>query len=161
MSIWTANRSFACLSVVVGKIDFTANRTVWIHCFLPGVRFVVALMKTNTARTAGFTLTEILIVVGIIGFISAIAIPNFLKNRATAQKNSCVANLRQIDGAVQQWVLVNNKAPTDTYSLSDTLIRSYMKGSVFPLCPGGGTYTPGATVSVLTTCTLNSLGHTL
>ncbi|MFM8470514.1 MAG: competence type IV pilus major pilin ComGC [Limisphaerales bacterium] len=52
-----------------------------------------------------------MIVVAIIGLLAAIAIPNFVKARATAQKNSCVANLKQIDGAVQQWRLKIRRPP--------------------------------------------------
>ncbi|HET7626566.1 MAG TPA: prepilin-type N-terminal cleavage/methylation domain-containing protein, partial [Verrucomicrobiae bacterium] len=84
-------------------------------------------MKIKTSRKAGFTLVEIMIVVAIIGLLAAIAIPNFVRARETAQKNACVNNLRQLDGAVQQWALENGKATTDTYQLSD--IEVYLRGS--------------------------------
>jgi type II secretory pathway pseudopilin PulG len=38
-----------------------------------------------------------MIVVAIIGLLAAIAIPNFVKARATSQANACINNLRQID----------------------------------------------------------------
>jgi len=46
----------------------------------------------------------------IIGMLAAIAIPNFVKARNTAQMNACINNLRMIDGAKQQWALTNAKA---------------------------------------------------
>jgi len=93
-------------------------------------------MKTNkNIRSAGFTLVEIMIVVAIIGLLAAIAIPNFIKARTTSQKNACINNLRQIDGAIQQWALENKKSASAAVVYTD--IKDYLKNSV--ICPSGGT----------------------
>jgi len=95
-------------------------------------------MKINTSRKGGFTLVEIMIVVAIIGLLAAIAIPNFVKARTTAQKNACINNLRQIDGAKEQWALENKKKTGDACASTD--VQPYIKGQVFPTCPSTGDY---------------------
>src|ERR1041384_4419107 len=92
-------------------------------------------MNIRTSRKSGFTLVEIMIVVAIIGLLAAIAIPNFIKARTTSQMNACINNLRQIDGAIQQWALENKKDTAATVAFSD--VSSYMKNAV--TCPSGGT----------------------
>jgi prepilin-type N-terminal cleavage/methylation domain-containing protein len=98
-------------------------------------------MKINTSRKAGFTLVEIMIVVAIIGLLAAIAIPNFVKARTTAQTNACINNLRQIDGAKEQWALEAKKNQGD--AATSASINSYIKGGA-PTEPAGGTYTYNA-----------------
>jgi prepilin-type N-terminal cleavage/methylation domain-containing protein len=119
-------------------------------------------MKANkNSRKAGFTLVEIMIVVAIIGLLAAIAIPNFIKARATSQQNACINNLKQIDGAISEWALETGQS--NGTSVSDvSVVSAYIKlnsSSSVPICPAGGSYTTstvGATPQV--SCSLSTLG---
>jgi len=91
-------------------------------------------MKSTTNKRAGFTLVEIMIVVAIIGLLAAIAIPNFVRARTTSQMNACINNLRQIDGAAQQWALETKQATNAVPAFSD--VSGYLKAQV--ICPAGG-----------------------
>ena len=107
------------------------------------------------------TLLRVVLYGGILGLLTAIAIPNFVKARRTECKSSCIANLKQIDGAIQQWALENKKSATDAPDLAALL--PYLKGGVLPTCPGGGTYGLGKTVGDSPVCLGNkdNISHAL
>jgi hypothetical protein len=104
----------------------------------------------------GYASTALLAPVAMVGMLSAIAIPNFVKARATSQENACINNLRQLDAAKNEWALENNKKSTDVPTKADLL--PYLRS--WPACPAGGTYVIGA-VGDKPTCSLANLGHEL
>ena len=91
----------------------------------------------------GFTLVEIMIVVAIIAILAAVAIPNFIKYRKTSQATACVSNLKQIQGAKEQFLLAGNAAGEGGITLANLCGNDkYLK--VTPTCPANGTYAVGA-----------------
>ena len=92
----------------------------------------------------------------LIGMLAAIAIPNFVKARNTAQLHVCISNLRMIEGAKQMWA-VEKKSETDTPTAQE--LNSYIPGGFGSLqCPAGGVYTINA-AGVEATCSIP--GHQL
>jgi Mg-chelatase subunit ChlD/type II secretory pathway pseudopilin PulG len=84
-------------------------------------------------------LIEVLAVVAIIVLLASMAIPNFVRSRTTSQANAVLNNLRQLDGAKQQWALEHNKSAGDVPTMSD--VTPYLRGVPTPLL--GETYVLG------------------
>ena len=98
-------------------------------------------MKTNRK---GFTLVEIMIVVAIIGILAVIAIPNFIRARRNSMANACIANMKQIQGAAEQWKLAGNAGtPTVDNLVNDggAGAESFIKKQPFcPITPTANSY---------------------
>ncbi len=83
-------------------------------------------------KQSATTLVELMIVVCILGFLSAIAFANIQGYRNKAQQYLCIANLRQLDGLVSVWAIDNGKQTGDVVQMTD-IIPAYLKST--PYCP--------------------------
>ena len=64
---------------------------------------LMRMFKNFHKDNRGFTLVELMVVVVIIGVLTAIAIPVYNASTKKAEKGACEANLRMIDSAIQQY----------------------------------------------------------
>jgi prepilin-type N-terminal cleavage/methylation domain-containing protein len=98
-------------------------------------------MIFKTARpSAGFTLLEIMLVVSLIGMLTAIVVPGFIRARTRSMEATCNNNLRQIESAKARWALETKQGPAALPSDAN-LFGAGLYLLKKPVCPAAGQYT--------------------
>lgn len=82
-------------------------------------------------KNTGFTLVELMIVVVIIGILTAIAIPIYASSRKKTANNACLYNQRVIHSASEEYKTNNGVYPENVVMLVD---EGYLKA--IPNCSG-------------------------
>ena len=95
--------------------------------------------KQNKKGEEGFTLIELIVVIAILGFLLALAIPRYTTSRMEAAKKSTQANLHNLANAVELYM---TEYPTTTApSYDDSIFSPYIpKAPVPPITNGGSRY---------------------
>lgn len=103
-------------------------------------------MKRSFRSESGFTLVELIMVIVIVGILSAVAVPKFINLTGAAQGAKCAANRGAINSAVSMTYAAKVAAdPTQagwlgTATIANVVDSMFATGAV-PGCPIGGTYT--------------------
>jgi competence protein ComGC len=127
----------------------------------------------HAASDRGFTIIELLFIVLIIGILIVIAVPALVSAVENAQKKTCYANQRTIEGAVNIWLLDENHSTVATLAGVVNAGHPLIAGNYIvraPRCPAAprpanpnnptaaeGAYTMDATGTVVG-CTFGGLG---
>ena len=94
----------------------------------------------------GFTLIELMVAVLIIGILVAVAIPMFGSTADRTRDTTCIANLRAIGGALEQYKLEYN---TSAATLDQIVNAYFLKNPPTDPHAGGGVATIDAGTGVV------------
>lgn len=98
--------------------------------------YIVALFFPGGSSGASGPLTSMLIVIVIMGFLAAMAVPAFQKVREASQARMCVNNQHMLVAALEQYRLEHGTGASKWDDVAGP--NGYLPQ--MPVCPSGGTY---------------------
>ncbi len=109
--------------------------------------FISMSAHPATQRSAqGFTITELLVAIGILGLLTAIAVPSFAKIQSRAKKVKCMDNMKQVYSALSgytqdnsmRWPQIPEELERTEENIAATFVRAtepYGASQLTWLCP--------------------------
>lgn len=91
--------------------------------------------RRQQASGRGFTLVEIMIVVGIFGILLTIAIPSWLSARRKAREKSCHENQMKLLGAIEVWAFEEGAQAGDAGPDQSEIVGADKFLRSMPACP--------------------------
>ena len=101
--------------------------------------------RAATRGAPGFSYTELLVCLGIVGVVTVVVVPLVGRTRATAQGLTCVAHLRQIGTGFVQYAADNDKRLPDPFEMQvswEQILRKYLPEEGVFRCPADGEVYP-------------------
>jgi hypothetical protein len=141
------------------SVLFVERRQNRLSCFSAWNSWALAGVpleeRFSTVKTPA-SKSKIALITVVAAVLIAAALLPFIFVRTMPAKAPCVNNLRQLDGAKQQWALENRKTTNDVPTLDD--VRPFLHHAL--ACPEAGSYVLGR-VDALPKCSIGGLYHTL
>lgn len=79
---------------------------------------------------SGFTIMELMVLVGIISIVIAIATPYYMQYSKSSRKSACITNMKKIDGAVMLAKMAGIPAPQEA-----DIVGAASHLRAMPTCP--------------------------
>ncbi len=92
--------------------------------------FITTAACVCRRRERGFTLIEIMIVVVIIGFLAALAIPSVLGAWRRSQNSAFANDLRQVRAAAEEYAMENGGFPPDGAAALGPAFDGYLSSAI-------------------------------
>lgn len=86
----------------------------------------------------GFSMVELIIVIAILGALTAIFLPTYVSYVQKAKKTACLTTVQAVNDAVFQVKLMESGQPDDAHLLQFLVDQNIL--SALPACPAGGSY---------------------
>src|SRR5688572_31299015 len=93
--------------------------------------------KDSTYRYRGFTLVELLVVVGIVAVLVALLLPVVRKARVAARRAACTSNMRQTLMALTAYAVNHNEFPVNAAPGVELVVEDEQERNPFWHAPHG------------------------
>ena len=141
-----SGRAIASLILAIGSIVLCLGPLLGIPAVILG-HLAQSDIRKSAGRLHGSGLATAGLVIGyfsfvfifIVGCMAAIAIPNLVKARDSAQRQACRNNMSAIQAGKEQWAQEQLK-PVDAVPADEDLFGDSRFIRYKPQCPRGGTY---------------------
>ncbi|MDF1535838.1 MAG: hypothetical protein P1S46_04960 [bacterium] len=116
--------------------------------------------KGRIPGQGGWSISELLIAVAVMGFLASVAIPSFISNLERSHATTCIIYRQNMQTAADYYIKTNNLQPGDPMPTLSLLVSENLLPNV-DSCPSGGTYVwsnpnyQGNTVPFLISCSIH------
>lgn len=87
-----------------------------------------AEQKRYSENESGFTLMEVIVVIAILGVLTALALPRFTDVVSNSQKKTDLANVRLVESAVELYLAEEDELPVGVTNFEELVVKLNAKG---------------------------------